>query len=86
MEQGEQAQYIEHWAERIERAGMVSITTALLEAARPLGFLASQVLLLGEPLLSGFTASSPVRRVAEMIEDPDQVDLLLQRLSKGERL
>ena len=86
MEQDEHAQQIEQWAERIEQAGLVPIVTTLLELARPLGFLASQALLLSEPLLSGFSGHNTMHKTANLLEDPEQVDQLLKRLSESKRL
>ena len=70
----------EMWARRIEAAGLTPVAVPLLEIIRPLGFLAGQLLLLGEPLLMGLTSRDDVRGTAAWLEDPEQAERLLKRL------
>lgn len=74
------AERTEVWAQRIEAAGLTPVAVSLLEIVRPLGFLAGQLLLLGEPLLVGLTSRDGVHGVAAWLEDPEQAERLLNRL------
>jgi hypothetical protein len=60
--------------------GLTPIIIPLLELARPLGFLISQLILLGEPLLIGPDGPGSLRKTAEWLEDPKNVDELLAQL------
>ncbi len=84
MSEEEDILQIEAWAQRVEAAGLMPIAVPLLELARAFGFLASQALLLSEPLLVGITSQSAVRQTAEWLEDPERVDRLLARLLEEE--
>jgi hypothetical protein len=71
---------VELWAQRIEQTGLTPVAVPLLEIARALGFVAGQLLLLGEPILAGSSARGGLRRAVEWLEEPRRVDLLLTRL------
>lgn len=82
MGEAERALQVEEWAQRIEATGLTPVLLPLLELARPLGFLMSQILLLGEPLLDGISSRGTVQKAAVWLEDPDLVDQLLTRLAQ----
>lgn len=85
MSEGEDAQ-LEAWVERIQLAGLTPVVMPLLELARPLGLVVSQLFLLGEPLLAGTTGRSTLQSVAQWLEDPQRIDRLMAQLedsSKG---
>jgi hypothetical protein len=68
----------------IKRTGLGVAVIPLLEAARALGFVAAQALLLGQPLLSGLVSEATLREVTRWLEDPQQVERLLEGLEGGE--
>lgn len=74
------AERTEALARRIEAAGLTPVAVPLLEIIRPLGFLAGQLLLLGEPLLVGLTSRDEVHGTAAWLEDPEHAERLLKRL------
>ncbi len=80
MSEREDADQIETWARRIRAAGMTPVAVPLLEVVRSLGFLAGQALLLGEPLLVGFTSRDRLRGATAWLEDPEQAEKLLAQL------
>jgi hypothetical protein len=55
-----------------------------LEAGRPLSLIGGQVLWLLQPLLSLFTSKEVIGRLAETLEQPEAVDLLIERLGARE--
>lgn len=79
MSEGEDTQ-LEAWIERIQLAGLTPILIPLLELARALGLVASQLFLLGEPLFAGTAGQSSLQSITEWLEDPQRVDRLLAQL------
>jgi len=53
----------------------------LLEATKPVGFLISQALLLGEPLLGFLFGSDRIAAYADLLAEPDNVERLIGRLA-----
>lgn len=74
---------MEEWAQRIERAGLGPLAVLLLGTARALGFVASQALLFGQPLLTGLVSERALDRAGAWLESPQQVEQLLRRLEEG---
>jgi hypothetical protein len=72
---------VAHW---LNNAGLEGPAAFLLEAAGPLLPFGAQVAFLLEPLFG--TAKSTVNDLAQMLEDPTQVSLLVENLRmEGER-
>lgn len=74
---------MEEWAQRIEKAGLSPVAILLLGTARALGFVASQALLFGQPILTGLVSETTLDRASAWLESPQQVDQLLRRLEEG---
>ena len=74
---------VEILARRIETAGLTPVAIVLLEISRALGLLASQTLLIGEPLLSGLVDRDTLRETSDWLADPDRVEKLILRLETG---
>jgi hypothetical protein len=55
-----------------------------LETGRPLAFLGGQLLWMGQPLLGLFLSPSLVGRVAQLLEEPESVDSLIELLEARE--
>ena len=53
---------------------------ALLDAGRPLTFLGGQMLWVLQPALSLFISGTTVRQTARLLEEPDSVAALINRL------
>jgi|GEM_PF-2773351 hypothetical protein len=83
MNEGQAVSPIEIWAQRMQAAGLMPVLLPLLELARAFGPLASQVLLLGEPLLAGQMGQGPLRQMAGWLDDPAQVNRLLEETVTG---
>lgn len=83
MSEGQAASPIEVWARRMRETGLTPILLPILELARAFGPLASQVLLLGEPLLADQVGRGPLRQMARWLSDPAQVNRLLEETITG---
>jgi hypothetical protein len=72
---------VAHW---LNRAGLNGPAAFLLEAAGPLLPFGAQVAFLLEPLFG--TAENSLNDLAQMLEDPAQVSILMEKLrEEGER-
>jgi hypothetical protein len=76
---------IEGLAQRITRLGLEAPALLLLEAHRPLAFLAGQALLVAQPLLTFFTDAEVVQAYADLLAQPEVVDRLARRLEADAR-
>lgn len=75
---------IEQMAAWIERKGMSGPAILFLEANKPLSFVASQTVLLFQPVLSFAMGGSRFPGdIALLLEDRANVDLLISRLERG---
>ena len=78
-------QLIEHLTEQISRWRLTVPAILLLQATRPLGFIASQGLLLCQPLLSFVYDAPRVADYAELLADRASMDRLVTRLEEEEQ-
>ena len=74
--QVEQPAWVEAWARRIEALGLSPVALALIETARALGLLGSQVLLVAQPLVTGITNDATLERISALLDDPELLDQL----------
>jgi hypothetical protein len=70
----EQLSWIEAWARRVETLGLEPVALPLLEMAEAFGFLGSQVLLIIQPLVSGFVSDTTFERTVALLDSPELVD------------
>ena len=77
---------IEDLAEQISRWRLNLPVILLLQVTRPFGFIASQGLLLCQPLLSFVYDAPRVADYAELLADRASMDRLVARLEKTERV
>lgn len=64
--------------------GLDTVAASFLEAFRSLTYIGAQALFIVEPLFSGL--DDPIQDFARLLEDPDQVDDLIDRLrQEGDR-
>ena len=62
----------------LQNAGLAEFTAVVLEAAGPLTVLGAQAIFMLEPLVS--SPGSELRGLAHTLDDPEQVENLVQRL------
>lgn len=70
------------FADRIRELGLQSQAAILLEAGRPLAFVAAQMVWLSQPLLSLLMPRREVAEAAELLEDPASVNALIELLGR----
>jgi hypothetical protein len=80
---GEQSeQLIEHLVRKIGRWKLTLPALLVLEVSRPLSFIASQGLLLCQPLLTFFCQEPGVADYADLLAERANVDRLIARLER----
>jgi hypothetical protein len=72
---------IDEWAVRLERWGLMPVAPILLQVIRPLGFIGSQALLFGQPLLTWFADAQSLDELSSLLDDPDALDQIEHRLT-----
>jgi hypothetical protein len=83
-DQVQSEQLIEHLTERISRWRLTMPAILLLQVTRPFSFIASQGLLLCQPLLSFVYDGPRVADYAELLADRASMDRLVARLEEEE--
>jgi hypothetical protein len=83
-DQVQSEQLIEQLAAQISRWRLTMPAILLLQVTRPLSFIASQGLLLCQPLLSFVYDASRVADYAELLADRANIDCLVARLEAAE--
>jgi hypothetical protein len=84
-DQAQSEQLIEHLAEQISRWRLTMPAILLLQVTRPLSFIASQGLLLCQPLLSFVYDAPRIADYAELLADRATIDRLVARLEEEGR-
>lgn len=84
-DQAQSEQLIEQLAEQISRWRLTMPAILLLQVTRPLSFIASQGLLLCQPLLSFVYDAPRIADYAELLADRATIDRLVARLEEEER-
>jgi len=74
-------QLIDEWAVRLEQWGLTPVAPIVLQMLRPLGFLGSQAVLLGQPFLTLFTDAASLTELSLLLDDPEALDQIEQRLT-----
>ena len=77
-----QEQLIDSVAGRVSNWGLGAPAIALLEAHKPLSFLASQALLVFVPLLTLCLGRSSLAEYASLLEDESSVERVIRRLEE----
>lgn len=83
--QGQSEELLDRLTQLIERRGLTLPALLFLQATRPLGFIASQGLLLCQPLLSFFYESPRIAETADLLADRTNIDRLVARLEDDRR-
>lgn len=69
-------------ADRIRQHGLALPAVALLEAGRPLAFVAGQLVWLTQPFLSLIVPRHELTEAAELLEDPESMSALIELLGR----
>jgi hypothetical protein len=77
-----QEQWLDDWAERIHHSNLAVIALPLLEIGRGFGFLASQALLLVQPVLGSLVSEAGVARWVALLENPAALEKLIERIER----
>ena len=83
-DQAQSEQLIEHLTEQISRWRLTVPAILFLQVTRPLTFIASQGLLLCQPLLSFVYGAPRIEDYAELLADRASIDQLVSRLEEEE--
>jgi hypothetical protein len=83
-DQAQSEQLIEHLTEQISRWRLTMPAILLLQVTRPFSFIASQWLLLFQPLLSFVYDAPRIADYAELLADRARFDRLIARLEEEE--
>ena len=85
MDATRREQLVEDWAARLARWGLRPVAPAVFEVLGALGFLGSQVLVFGQPLLTLFVDEQSIDEFALLLDDPDVLAQIERRLTDTDR-
>ena len=85
MDATRREQLVEDWAARLARWGLRPVAPVVFEVVGALGFLGSQVLLFGQPLLTLFVDAPSIDEFALLLDDPDILAQIERRLTGADR-
>jgi hypothetical protein len=83
LSQERRGQLVDRLAERLARRGLTTPAILLLDLFRPFSFIASQALLLCQPLLGWMNIEQQVADYAGLLADRSNVDHLVAQLERG---
>ncbi len=75
-----QAEFIDGWAKKIKALKLTAPAILLLEMHKPLGFIAGQFLLLGQPLFDSFLPANFSANAISLLSHRSNIDALLKEL------
>jgi hypothetical protein len=78
-------QLIDQWATRLERWGLEPLAPILFQVLRPLGFIGSQAVLFGQPLLTLLADAQTLEELSALLDDPDALGQIEHRLTGVDR-
>lgn len=84
--QEQSEQLIEHLTQQISQWGLALPAIVFLQVTRPFSFLASQGLLLCQPLLSFVYDAPRIADYADLLADRTNIDRLVARLEEGNHI
>jgi hypothetical protein len=82
MDDTRRERLIGEWAARLERWGLTPVAPVLLQVLQPLGFLGSQAVLFGQPLLSLFADATSLEELSSLLDDADALSQIERRVTK----
>ena len=80
----EQQEWVETLASRIDGLGLLPVALSLLEIAKALGFLGSQMLFIVQPLLTGIVDDATFERTVTLLESQELLERFRIRLEEQE--
>lgn len=75
---------VAHIAAALNRWGLRLPALLTLDAGRPLTFLGAQCLYIAQPALNLFLPSAFINQLAHLLETPEGVEMLIERLETSE--
>jgi hypothetical protein len=72
--------FLDQVADTFFRHGFRTPALVALEAGKPLAFLGAQLVWVGQPLLSLFVSGNTLRQIASLLESPEELSALIERL------
>ena len=76
-----QAEFIDDWAKKIKALKLATPAILLLEMHKPLGFIAGQFLLLGQPLFDSFLPANFSANAISLLAHRSNINALLEQLT-----
>ncbi len=81
-----QTPFIEQLAEKINQTGLTMPAVLLLEAHKPIAFLASQLLLVAQPSLNLFISPTLTQELTHLLAEEAQLEQLITTLEMKGRI
>ena len=75
-------QFVTRLAKRIQKSGFVTPAIFFLEMTKPLALLGSHAMVLFGPIVNSFIKADGYYRAAELFEEPDTVEFLLNEIER----
>ena len=75
-------QFVTRLAKRIQKSGFVTPAIFFLEMTKPLALLGSHAMVFFGPILNSFIKADGYYRAAELFEEPDTVEFLLNEIER----
>ena len=75
-------QFVTRLAKRIQKSGFVTPAIFFLEMTKPLALLGSHAMVFFGPILNSFIKADGFYRAAELFEEPDTVEFLLNEIER----
>ncbi len=72
---------IHEWAARLDRWGLTPVAPLLLRLLQPFGFVGSQMVLFGQPVLTMFADAQSLEDFSSLLDDPDALEEIERCLS-----
>ena len=73
------------WVDALHHWGLKSLVTTILESTGPLHILGAQVVYLGQPLFSYLVPNDHIKALANLLEDPEQMQAFTIYLQQKRR-
>jgi len=82
-EADDSANFIKGWAEKIKQLGLATPAILLLEAHKPLSFVVSQFIILGQPMLNLFWSDRFTDQAINLFSNRQNLEGLIKELERG---
>ena len=77
-----QVSFVEKMAQKLTSLGLNAPAVLLLEAHKPLAFIASQFMLVAQPTLNLFVEPRSTQSMIDLLGDPSQLEQLISHLEQ----